>query len=72
MNKHQLNGAVTDIAGKVQEETGKLIGSKEQQAKGLHKQISGKTEERLGDAQQVVKEASDAVKKVRAKHQATA
>lgn len=40
MNKDQVKGAVKDFAGKMQEELGKLIGSKEQQAKGLGKQIS--------------------------------
>ena len=34
MNKDQVKGATKDIAGKIQEETGKLVGSKEQQAKG--------------------------------------
>ncbi len=33
MNKNQVKGVTTDIAGKVQEEAGKLVGSKEQQIK---------------------------------------
>jgi len=41
MNKDQIKGVATDIAGKVQEQAGKLIGSKEQQIKGLSKQITG-------------------------------
>ncbi len=57
MNKNQIKGSVKDIAGKVQEETGKLVGSKEQQAKGLQKQVAGKAEKSLGDAKEVVKDA---------------
>ncbi|MDI9333174.1 MAG: hypothetical protein QM533_02235 [Cytophagales bacterium] len=39
MNKYQVEGEVKDLAGKVQERVGKLIGSKELQAKGLQKQV---------------------------------
>jgi uncharacterized protein YjbJ (UPF0337 family) len=58
MNKNQVKGAVTDIAGKVQEEVGKLVGSNEQQAKGLSKQLSGKVEKIYGDAKEAVKDAT--------------
>jgi uncharacterized protein YjbJ (UPF0337 family) len=57
MNKDQIKGYAKDIAGKVQEEAGKLVGSKEQQAKGLNKQISGKAEKVLGDAKEAIKQA---------------
>ena len=58
MNKDQVKGVVKDIAGKVQEEAGKLVGSKKQQIKGLGKQISGKAEKSYGDAKEVVKDAN--------------
>jgi uncharacterized protein YjbJ (UPF0337 family) len=58
MNKNQVKGALRDVAGKVQEDLGKLIGSKEQQVKGLGKQISGKAEKTYGDAKEVVKDAN--------------
>jgi uncharacterized protein YjbJ (UPF0337 family) len=58
MNKDQVKGVAKDIAGKVQEETGKLVGSKEQQAKGLGKQISGKAEKAYGDAKEVIKDSN--------------
>ncbi len=58
MNKNQTHGAVKNIVGKVQAETGKLMGNKEQQAKGLQKQVAGKAEKKLGDAKEVVKDAS--------------
>ncbi len=57
MNKDQVKGVVKDIAGKVQEEAGKLVGSKEQQAKGMGRQIAGKAEKAYGDAKEVIKDA---------------
>jgi len=62
MNKNQIKGTVKDLAGKVQEETGKLVGNKEQEAKGIHKQVMGKAEKRLGDAKEVVEHAKNAIK----------
>jgi len=41
----------------VQERAGQLVGSKEQQVKGLGKQISGKAEKKLGDAKEVIKDS---------------
>ncbi|MET3109602.1 uncharacterized protein YjbJ (UPF0337 family) [Oxalobacteraceae bacterium GrIS 2.11] len=60
MNKDQVKGVGKDIAGKVQENAGKLVGSKSQQVKGLEKQIEGKSEKAAGDAKEIIK---DAVKK---------
>ena len=62
MNKDQVKGELKDVAGKVQEETGKLIGSKEQQAKGLQKQVTGKVQKGLGDAKETIKNANDKLK----------
>lgn len=59
MNKDQVKGMAKDMAGKVQEEVGKLIGSKEQQAKGLGKQISGNAQEAYGDAKEVIKDSNN-------------
>lgn len=61
MNKNQVNGAVKDIAGQVQEEAGKLVGNKTQETKGLQKQVEGKAEKMLGDAQEFVQKANKAV-----------
>ena len=58
MNKNQVKGVATDIAGKVQEEAGKLVGSKEQQIKGLGKQIAGTAEKNYGDAKEAIKESN--------------
>jgi uncharacterized protein YjbJ (UPF0337 family) len=42
VKKDQVKGAVKDAAGKVREQTGNLIGSTEQQLRGIHKQSEGK------------------------------
>ena len=55
MNKDQVKGTAKDIAGKVQEKVGKLVGNQEQQIKGMGKQISGKTEKNYGNAKEVIK-----------------
>ena len=62
LNKNQAHGILKDFEGKVQEEAGKLIGNKEQQAKGLQKQAMGKAEKSLGNAKEVLEDAKDAVK----------
>jgi uncharacterized protein YjbJ (UPF0337 family) len=56
MNKDQVKGEAKDIAGKVQEEAGKLIGSKDQEAKGLGKQVEGKVQKGVGDIKEALKD----------------
>jgi len=56
MNKDQVKGAAKDVAGKVQEQAGKLVGSKKQQIKGLSRQISGKLQKGVGDVKQSVED----------------
>ncbi|MDB5761124.1 MAG: csbD-like family protein [Herminiimonas sp.] len=58
MNKDQIKGGVKDAAGKVQEQAGKLTGSKEQQVKGLAKQAEGKTQKSVGNVKESVRDAS--------------
>jgi len=55
MNKNQIQGTAKDIAGKVQEEVGKLTGNDDQQIKGLDKQITGKVQESVGDVEELIK-----------------
>jgi uncharacterized protein YjbJ (UPF0337 family) len=57
MNRHQVKGAAKDMAGKVQQKAGKLMGSKTQQAKGLAKQAAGKAQKGYGDAKSSADEA---------------
>ena len=52
MNKYQIQGALRNIVGNVQQQVGKLCGSKEQQARGAAKQAVGKAEKCYGDAKQ--------------------
>ena len=56
MNKDQVKGAVKDVIGKVQEEAGRLAGSKKQQIKGLSKQVKGKAQKGVGDFKQAVED----------------
>ena len=58
MNKDQVKGAAKDIAGKIQEESGKLVGSKQQQAKGLEKQLEGKVQQKVGDLKEAVEDVA--------------
>jgi len=59
MNKDQVKGSIKDAAGKVQEKVGEATGNREQEAKGLNKQVEGKTQKTVGD----VKEAVDDLRK---------
>jgi len=56
MNKDQLEGSVKDVGGVIQEKAGKLLGSREQQAKGIAKQIDGTAQKMVGDAKEALKE----------------
>jgi uncharacterized protein YjbJ (UPF0337 family) len=56
MNKDQVQGAAKDIGGKIQEEVGKLVGSRQQQAKGLSNQAAGKVQQHVGNLKEVVKD----------------
>lgn len=60
MNKDQVKGAAKEIAGKLQQEAGKLVGSEKQQAKGIAKQIAGKVQKGVGDVKESL---GNAVKK---------
>ena len=58
MNKDQIEGTAKDIGGKIQQEAGKLVGSKEQRAKGLMNQVEGKLQHEVGNVKEAVKDAS--------------
>ena len=57
MNKDQVKGAVKEAAGKLQQTTGKILGNKTQQAKGLATKIEGKVQKKVGDAKEALKDA---------------
>ena len=62
MNKDQVKGQAKDIAGKVQAEAGKLIGSTKQQVKGVALQVEGKAQKNQGNVKELVKDAHQALK----------
>ncbi|MDO9402596.1 MAG: CsbD family protein [Polaromonas sp.] len=57
MNKDQVKGRIKEAAGEVQEHTGRLVGSKEQEAKGHAREMEGKVQKNVGDAREDVKDA---------------
>jgi uncharacterized protein YjbJ (UPF0337 family) len=57
MNKDQVKGAVKEAAGKLQQKTGKVIGNKTQETKGLATKIEGKAQKKVGDAKEALKDA---------------
>ena len=58
MNKDQVKGPLKEAAGKVQAATGRVVGSNEQQFKGIKKQLDGHAQKAVGDIKQVAKDAS--------------
>ena len=56
MNRDQVKGAAKIVAGKIQEETGNLIGSDEQIVKGVKRQIAGKKLKGRGDVKEIVED----------------
>lgn len=57
MNKQQVKGSIKEAAGEVQEQAGKLIGSKQQELKGHAREQAGKAEKKGGDLKQVLRES---------------
>lgn len=47
LNKDQIKGSAKDIGGKIQEEAGKSVGSKEQQIKGWRSRRKERSSNRL-------------------------
>ena len=59
MNKDQVKGKAKEIGGKIQEETGELVGSSKQQVKGVAKQVEGKLQKQRGDLREAIDDATD-------------
>lgn len=62
MNKDLAQGTVKNLVGIVQEQSGKIIGSKTQQIKGLQKQVEAKADVTLGHAKEVIQDAKAQLK----------
>lgn len=58
MNTDQIRGAAKEVAGKVQQKTGEVFNSPEQQAKGVAKQVEGNVQKNYGDAKEDLKDAT--------------
>jgi uncharacterized protein YjbJ (UPF0337 family) len=54
MNKHQIEGSVKDVAGKIQQKVGQATGNTKLQVKGVAKQIEGRVEKGVGDVEQAL------------------
>lgn len=57
MNKQQVKGSIKQAAGEVQEQTVKLIGSKQQEIRGHAREQAGKAEKKSGDLKEVLRES---------------
>lgn len=58
MNKDQVKGNIKQAAGETQEQFGKIVGSKSQQAKGHAREQAGKVQETVGDVKETVKDST--------------
>ena len=63
MNKDQVKGGIKEVVSKVQEKAGQVIGSTDQQIKGLAKQDEGMGQKAVGDVKEIIKETVKDVKK---------
>jgi uncharacterized protein YjbJ (UPF0337 family) len=54
VNKDQAKGAAYKLIGMMQETTGRVIGSKDLQIKGIQKQVMGNADTALGNAKRDV------------------
>ena len=59
MNKDQIKGVAKIVVGKVQEETGNLIGDPKQIVVGVAKQVAGKAQKRRGHIKKIVKDYNE-------------
>jgi uncharacterized protein YjbJ (UPF0337 family) len=62
MNKDQIHGIAWNIVGFVQEKTGKLLGSREQETRGIRKQVTGRADRLAGDTRASIKNTPRAIK----------
>lgn len=66
MNKDQVQGFIKADAGETQKDFGRLVGSEEQEAKGLARELEGKAQKNYGDAKEAIEDAGkDAEKALR-------
>ncbi len=59
MNQDQVKGKLKEAAGEVQERAGRAVDSKEHEAKGHAREMEGKMQKKVGDVEEVAKDATD-------------
>ena len=59
MNSDQIKGKIKEVAGEAQEHLGRMVGSKEQEAKGHAKEFAGKAQQKLGDAKEIAEDLKE-------------
>jgi uncharacterized protein YjbJ (UPF0337 family) len=59
MNRDQVEGKITDVAGKAQRAFGDATDDASQQIKGGAKQVEGKIQKGVGDAEEAADRADD-------------
>ena len=63
MDKDRVKGKMKDMTGKAQEKMGRAIGSKEQEAKGLGKQVEGRTQNAWGNVKDAGRDVAEDLKR---------
>lgn len=56
MNEHQVKGKLKEVAGEVQERTGRATGDADQEARGHAREMEGKLQKKGGDLKEAAKE----------------
>lgn len=56
MNKDQVKGQVKEVVGTLKEATGKVIGDKSLEAKGLAEKLVGKVQTEVGNIKSALKD----------------
>ncbi len=59
MDKDRIEGAATNIGGKIKEGVGKLIGDTKLETEGKIDQVKGKVQNSIGGAQDAIRDAGD-------------
>ena len=60
MNKDQVKGRIKEAAGETQEQFGKLVNSKEQEAKSHAREHAGKAQKAAGDLREQARDDAKA------------
>lgn len=55
MNKHQVKGVTNQVTGEVKEQVGKLTGDRSTEVRGHAREVKGKLQKDMGDAQEAVR-----------------